>query len=77
MKVTPEEVLRQALSLDENGRASVAGALIESLHQDDQDADAEYAWDAEIGRRVREIESGTVEMIPWSEVRQRLFRGFE
>lgn len=76
MKVTTEEVLRQALSLDENGRASVAGALIESLHSE-EDPEAEEAWDTEIGRRVREIDSGAVEMTPWSEVRRQLFRGYE
>ena len=54
----------------------LAGALIESLHGE-LDAGAEGAWEAEIQRRVRELESGAVETIPWSEVRERLFRGFE
>jgi putative addiction module component (TIGR02574 family) len=38
------------------------------------DPDVEEAWDAEILRRIEEMESGTVEGIPWSEVRKRLFR---
>ena len=73
---TPSEVLKLALTLDEQGRASVAGALIESL-QPEADPDAEQAWDAEIRRRVEELDSGAVQTIPWSEVRRRLFRGFE
>ena len=76
MGETAERLLKQALSLDESDRASLAGALIESLHAD-IDADADKAWDAEIERRIEQLESGAVETIPWSEVRQRLFRGFE
>ncbi len=54
----------------------MAGVLIESLHSE-VDLDAEEAWNAEIQRRVEELDSGKVETIPWSEVRQRLFRGFD
>jgi putative addiction module component (TIGR02574 family) len=76
MSPTAEQVLKQALSLDERDRASVVGALIESLH-DPTDPGAEEAWDMEIRRRVEELESRSVETIPWPDVRQRLFRGFE
>ena len=76
MSPTAEELLKQALNLGERDRASVAGALIESLHQE-VDPGTEEAWDAEIRRRVEELDSGAVETIPWSEVRARLFRGFE
>jgi putative addiction module component (TIGR02574 family) len=75
MSPTAEKLLSQVLTLDEKDRASVAGALIESLHGD-ADPNVEEAWDIEIRRRVEELESGSVEPIPWSEVRQRLFRGF-
>ncbi|HEV2856325.1 MAG TPA: addiction module protein [Thermoanaerobaculia bacterium] len=76
MSPTAEELLKQALNLGERDRASVAGALIESLHQE-ADPDAKEAWDTEIRRRVEELDSGAVETLPWSEVRARLFRGFE
>jgi len=76
MSPTAEQVLKQALSLDERDRASVVGALIESLHGQ-TDPGAAEAWDKEIRRRVEELESRSVETIPWSDVRQRLFRGFE
>ena len=76
MSPTAEDLLKQALTLDEKDRASVAGALIESLHGP-TDPDAEEAWDVEVRRRVEELESGAVETIPWAEVRERLFRGFE
>lgn len=76
MSPTAEELLKQVLTLGERDRASVAGALIESLHQE-TDPDAEEAWDTAIRRRVEELDSGAVETLPWSEVRARLFRGFE
>lgn len=76
MSPTVSEVLKQALSLDEQDRASVAGALIESLEMQ-VDADVEVSWSHEIERRVAELESSSVTTIPWFEVRERLFRGFE
>ena len=72
------EVLKQALSLDEQDRAAVAGVLIESLEVSvDAAADVESAWSRAIERRVAELESAAVAAVPWIEVRERLFRGFE
>jgi putative addiction module component (TIGR02574 family) len=76
MSPTATELLKQVLTLDESDRASVAGALIESLHGP-ADPDADEAWNVEIQRRVDELESGAVVAVPWREVRERLFRGFE
>jgi putative addiction module component (TIGR02574 family) len=36
------------------------------------DDNAEDAWRLEIQRRLAEIESGSVEMIPWEEAERRL-----
>jgi putative addiction module component (TIGR02574 family) len=74
MSPTAAELLKQALELDERDRATLAGALIESLDAE-VDADAEAAWDKEIGRRVAELEAGSVATVAWSEVRDRLFSG--
>jgi putative addiction module component (TIGR02574 family) len=76
MSTTAEKLLEQALDLDEKDRARIAGALIESL-ETCVDPDAKEAWEAEISRRAEEIEAGTVELVPWSEVRKQLFSGFE
>ncbi len=70
------EVLEEALALAESERADLAGALIESLDSG-CDPDAESAWNEVIARRVRELEAGAVKLVPWSEVRERLFSGFE
>lgn len=78
MSPTASEVLKQALSLGEQDRASVAGALIESLEVSAEDAaDVEGAWSREIERRVAELESASGAAVSWTEVRERLFRGFE
>jgi putative addiction module component (TIGR02574 family) len=36
--------------------------------------DIEAAWSKEIKRRLAEIDAGSVELIPWEEVRAELFR---
>jgi putative addiction module component (TIGR02574 family) len=76
MGETAQELLAKALKLGEKDRASLAGALIESLHGNSAPGDDEQ-WDAEILRRVRDLESRSVETVPWSEVRERLFREYE
>ena len=76
MSETAENLLRKALSLDEKDRASIAGALIESLHGEPETG-VEEAWEAEIKRRVADLDARSVKTVPWSAVRDRLFRGFE
>ena len=76
MSETADELLKRALQLCEQDRALLAGALIESLHSDAEPGN-EHAWDAEIRRRVHELETRAVETVAWSKVRERLFRGFE
>ncbi len=66
------ELLEKALSLPPEARAALAGSLLESL-DDRVDANAEEEWNPEIARRIQEIDSGTVETIPWAEARQQVF----
>jgi putative addiction module component (TIGR02574 family) len=76
MSPSTRKLLEQALHLDESERGTLAGALIESLHPE-ADEGVDEAWERVIERRVRELEAGTAETVPWSEVRKRLFSGFE
>ncbi len=76
MTETAQDLLRKALTLNTEDRASLAGALIESL-DDHVDADVTGAWDEEIERRVAQLESQAVGTVPWSAVRERLFHGFD
>jgi putative addiction module component (TIGR02574 family) len=73
MKTLTAEVYKQALDLDERDRATLAGLLIESL-EEEPDNDLEAAWKAEVQRRIEEIDSGDVEMIPWEDVKARLWQ---
>ncbi len=67
------ELFREAAQLPDEDRAALAGLLLESI-EPGPEPEVESAWAAEIERRVAEIESGAVEMIPWEEVREELFR---
>ncbi len=64
-------LLKNALGLPENDRADLAARLIDSLDQRVDD-DALSAWDAEIARRIRDIDSGSVRLIPWPEARRKI-----
>lgn len=68
-----KKLFRDAFELPENDRATLAGLLIESL-EPAPDPEIEEEWAAEAERRWREIESGSVQTIPWEEVRAKLFR---
>ena len=65
------DLWKEAAELSEKDRADLAGLLIESLEGEPDEA-VDAAWATEIARRVAELESGTVQSIPWEEVRQRL-----
>jgi putative addiction module component (TIGR02574 family) len=65
------EVLRDALALPPEARAALIDTLIGSLDHAVDEA-AEEAWREEIYRRLQQIDSGAVELIPWEEARRRL-----
>ena len=72
-QMTPKlaEVLDRAMGLSTHERGLLIDRLVESL-DDGQPEDVDEAWDAEIKRRVDEIRSGKVKMIPGEETRQWL-----
>jgi putative addiction module component (TIGR02574 family) len=71
MDTSVKRLLDEALQLPESVRADLAGSLIESLDpQSDEDVDA--AWAEEIGRRVRELDAGVTQSVPWPVARQRI-----
>jgi putative addiction module component (TIGR02574 family) len=57
MTTAIDKLKSQLEALTNRERAEVAHYLISSLDQE-QDEDAEEAWDAELNRRVAEIKSG-------------------
>ena len=68
-------VLKKALRRPAEARAALAGYLLDSLDSP-PDPEAEAAWEAEIAVRVRQVESSSVQMIPWSEARRMISGGF-
>jgi putative addiction module component (TIGR02574 family) len=71
MTTKARQVLREALSLPPKARADIAGTLLRSLDVED-DPDIEAAWAIEIERRLKDVESGKVKLVPWETVRRRL-----
>jgi putative addiction module component (TIGR02574 family) len=70
------EILKKALSLPVSERAELAGSLIESL-DDTEDPSVETAWDAEIIRRMEELDSGRLKPVSLEEARRRLSSAIE
>ena len=71
MKSDLSEILKEAMQLPPEARAALASSLLESL-DDTLDADAESAWEAEIAKRVKELDLGISTPIPWSEARRMI-----
>lgn len=69
MNIEIQQILDTALQLPERDRADLAASLLESLDQP-FDADARSAWAEEIGRRLAELDNGSVTPIPWDEARR-------
>jgi putative addiction module component (TIGR02574 family) len=69
-----QAILEQARKLTPNERAEVAEQLIASLDET-TDAGVEKAWQEEVQGRLRQLDSGEVNTIPWEEVQRRLRHG--
>ena len=66
MPATVEEIKKDLQSLSALQRAELARFLIESLDQE-QDPDAEAAWDMKLERRFNDINSGKAQGMPAAE----------
>jgi putative addiction module component (TIGR02574 family) len=62
--------LEQALSLSVEEQEALAESLISNLG-DKVDEGVQQAWEAEIGKRLLDLDSGKARISPWSEVRWR------
>jgi len=73
-QMTPQvsALLEKAMALSTQERGMLIDHLIESLDDSPADEGVEAAWADEIKRRVDEIRSGKVEMIPGEQVRRML-----
>jgi putative addiction module component (TIGR02574 family) len=73
MARSARDLFDEAMRLEPQERATLMRLLIEALDADTEEG-AEDAWRVEIERRMAELDSGSVETIPWEEVRARLYR---
>jgi putative addiction module component (TIGR02574 family) len=73
MARSARDLFDEAMRLEPQERATLVRLLIEALDAD-SDEGVEDAWRVEIERRMAELDSGSVETIPWEEVRARLYR---
>jgi putative addiction module component (TIGR02574 family) len=71
-QITPEvaKLLQLALSLSVEEQEALADSLVSSLG-DKVDEGVVAAWDAEIKRRIADLDSGRAKTVPWAEVRRR------
>lgn len=71
MSMPLEEVTREAIQLPRHQRLALARILME-LDDPGTDADVDAVWDAEIQARVRAVQEGRVEGIPYEQVLARI-----
>jgi len=71
MSAKTTELLRQALALSVEERADLAGQLIESLDSPESGS-LKADWEAEIERRMAEIDSGAIKPVSMEHAFHRL-----
>lgn len=76
MNQESSDLLKKALNLPVAERAELAGSLVESLDETD-DESVQAAWDVEIVRRMEDLDSGKVKPISLGEARRRLSSAIE
>ncbi len=63
-------LLEQALALSVEEQEALADSLISNL-DGKVDEDVQATWEEEIGKRIKELDSGQAKTTPWSEIRKR------
>lgn len=67
-----EDLLNEAMELDLEDRADLAGRLLHTLEP--EDSGVEEAWRTEIQKRIAELDSGAVKPVNAEEAGKRIFR---
>ena|ERR1035438_2649619 len=70
MTAEVSKLLEQSLSLSVEEQEALADSLISSLG-DKVDEGMQAAWEAEVAKRLAELDSGRAKTTSWDEVRQR------
>ena len=73
MNTNSRHILESALALPDSERAELAGSLFLSLDAGHEEG-CNQAWADEVAARVRSIDDGTVELVPWTKVMDEMRR---
>jgi hypothetical protein len=65
------DIFIEALKLHREARAALNGSLLDSLDKE-VDEKAEFIWETEILKHIRDIEKGTAKTVPWPEGKRQL-----
>lgn len=71
MSTALEKIARDAVHLPRHQRLALARFLIE-LDDPSPDEDVDRSWDAEIGERIRAVEEGRTDGIPYEQALARV-----
>ena len=71
---TAERLLKEAMQLSSDEREQLARELLASI---EKEPGYNEAWEAEIKRRIEDLESGKSDLVEWDEVKGMLFEGLE
>ncbi len=71
---TAERLLQEAMQLTSDERELLAVELFASL---EKEPGYDEAWEAEIRRRIGDVDSGKSQLAEWDDVKARLFDGLE
>jgi putative addiction module component (TIGR02574 family) len=73
MAKSARELFEKAMRLDARERAILIRLLIDTLDGEAEEG-SEDGWRAEVEQRIAELNAGTVETVPWEELRARLYQ---
>ena len=71
MSISTDALISEALQLSPHERARIAAELISSLDEPGE-SHLEVVWQAEIAKRLEEVDSGDVTLLSWEQERQSL-----
>lgn len=70
--VDPKKIFAEVMGLPEPEREAVLAAILESLGAPPSQGRTDEGLRAEIERRVKEVDDGTVKLVDWAVVRKNI-----
>ena len=72
--MSPEvsDLLKRALALPVDERAALASTLLDTLDSANESVSVQEAWDAEVARRIEDLNAGKAVTVPWEKLHREL-----